>query len=303
MTNKQEIALMNKVIGKPSMPILRAVHVERGCARVTNLDVYLYFKAPEMKRGVYMSDGKHFSYEDMRIDEYLKDDFPAEMNFKSDGGKVKLLASTIHDANLFASRDENRYILNGVYLCKEDKCIVATDGRRLLKISKIEIPLSNSVIIPASTIKFIPKKAELSIEYDHSTKRVKISWKDAGKTYVLISKVVEGNYPNYKQVIPKEEFPHKVIMNKSFEAYFKSLRAGAVKIIVFSKKGMRIEEKKFDYDKPSTLKTNDQIALNPRFILDAMKIGFETFKFKDELTCIQLLKGDREAIIMPLRLK
>jgi len=116
------------------------------------------------------------------------------------------------DKTKFAiSNEETRYFLNGIYLHKKninDKdslSLVATDGHRLAKIDQdfpkglIDIP---GVIIPKKTINELCKllsdsNDEVTINLDPNKIIFYI-----GST-VLISKLIDGNFPEYERVIPK----------------------------------------------------------------------------------------------------
>ena len=105
------------------------------------------------------------------------------------------------------SHDETRYVLNGLLFSFKDKVLklVATDGRRLALIEK-EIPemgnIKRDVIVPMKTIQelnrnlgetgdalFYFKENQLQINLGQTT---------------IISRLIEGEYPNYEQVIPKK---------------------------------------------------------------------------------------------------
>lgn len=129
------------------------------------------------------------------------------------------LLGMLRSVSYAQSTDENRYILNSVYFnfAEGKLTLVATDGRRLALISrdmKVEQEDEGSIILPAKTVSELEKLLAQG-------KVVKISFNDrqvafdievgeessnnglTGSIY-LVSKIVEGSYPNYRQVIPKE---------------------------------------------------------------------------------------------------
>ena len=127
------------------------------------------------------------------------------------------LSAMLRNVAYAQSADETRYILNGVYFNFRDGklSLVATDGRRLAVVAKemdIAGTAAGAIILPAKTV------AELSRLLDKGEK-VKINFNDRRCAFqigtdkdqsglidsvYLYSKVVEGNYPNYQQVVPKE---------------------------------------------------------------------------------------------------
>ena len=116
------------------------------------------------------------------------------------------------------STDENRYILNGVYFnfADEKLTLVATDGRRLgLTGLELEVSEENagSLILPAKTVaeleRLMGKGEKVNIAFNDRQAAFEIGLDEAGDSGLvdhlyLVSKIVEGNYPNYRQVIPKE---------------------------------------------------------------------------------------------------
>ncbi len=105
------------------------------------------------------------------------------------------------------SVDETRYVLNGIlFSFKENKLtLVATDGRRLaLFDSDLEFPHSHErdFIVPTKAVtelqRLLGEEGEMQISVGENL----VSFELNGSQ--LVSKLVEGNYPNYRQVIPGE---------------------------------------------------------------------------------------------------
>ncbi|MEE9272129.1 MAG: DNA polymerase III subunit beta [Robiginitomaculum sp.] len=125
------------------------------------------------------------------------------------------------DKTRFAiSTEETRYYLNGIYFHVDDgklRC-VATDGHRLA-LSEMALPTGAEsipgIIIPRKTI------AEIRRLIDGLSESVKISVSDAKiqfkvGTAVLISKLIDGTFPDYNRVIPKDGDKELIIDNKVF---------------------------------------------------------------------------------------
>ena len=111
-----------------------------------------------------------------------------------------------------ASTDETRYVLNGVMLgFKNDKLIcVATDGRRLAMVEQeVEFPKESEgdLVIPSKTVdelcKTLGDEGPLSIQATENQISFEFASANGGKMLV-VSKLIEGTYPNYKQVIPAQ---------------------------------------------------------------------------------------------------
>lgn len=229
------------------------------------------------------------------------------------------------------SSDENRHTLNGVYFqVNEGKLnLVATDGRRLAMFSK-DLEHSNSsinLIVPAKTVMELQRllgqgdKAtirfnERQIAFDIEVKEGEQATGLTGSVY-LVSKVVDGQYPNYKQVIPKEtgyrvkierELLHECISRASLVTSDKnnSIRLKISKNLLeitgsSPDVGESHESMAIAYEGPDV-----QVAFNPHYLLDPLKALTKDevyFEFNDQFSpgTIKTLESFL-CVIMPLRL-
>lgn len=136
------------------------------------------------------------------------EDFPSFPSLDFDGGRsisagdVDRLASRTAFA---ASTEDTRPILNGVlWEMREDTMqMVATNGHRLARYSiDAEGGGSKDVIVPPKALIqvgriFAPDDA-LTVAFDEK----QIGFR--GETGVVFSRLIEGPYPNYEQVIPRD---------------------------------------------------------------------------------------------------
>ena len=105
-----------------------------------------------------------------------------------------------------ASTDQTRYILNGILLSIKDGNFtsVATDGRRLALVEKIldpgEAPIDGDAVLPIKAVNELQKilEGEGDVVIRISDSRASFEMDNS----VITTKLVEGNYPNYRQVIP-----------------------------------------------------------------------------------------------------
>ena len=122
------------------------------------------------------------------------------------------------------SSDETRYVLNGIFASFHDgkMTLVATDGRRLAMVdSDLEFPASHEtdVIIPTKAVQELQR-----LLGDTGEVIVKLTDNQVSFTIgdsLLASKLIEGNYPNYRQVIPGDALERVVI---SREALLETVR-------------------------------------------------------------------------------
>lgn len=122
----------------------------------------------------------------------------------------------IKETSFAVSDDHNRYFMTGVYFVKEGDIItmVATDGRRLSCETKniMNIPDFQPAIIPVKILSCILKHApeEGNIQIAVIDKSVFVKFGNVEFSSVLI----EGQFPNYKKVIP-ENLEQSIMVNKA----------------------------------------------------------------------------------------
>ncbi|SVB72405.1 uncharacterized protein METZ01_LOCUS225259, partial [marine metagenome] len=157
-------------------------------------------------------------------------DFSGQTTIQMSQPRVKTM---LRRTSFAVSTDENRYVLNGLYLSfKENKLtMVATDGRRLaLAEEEVELPSDNplEVIVPTKAIQELSRLLgdEGDVEIQITENQVSFGQKEKkGVGSLIVSKLVEGAYPNYKQVIPSES-KHRVTLDK--EELFHALRRAEI---------------------------------------------------------------------------
>ncbi len=136
------------------------------------------------------------------------DDFPSLPVFKETREfKVpqSMLSRGFRSTEYAMSLDSSRNVLNGIYTCFQDGklTLVATDGRRLaLYEDELEFPESQqiNVILPCKAVTEIHR-----LLGDEGDVRVSITNTQAAFEFgdtLLVTKLTDGNYPNYRQVIP-----------------------------------------------------------------------------------------------------
>jgi DNA polymerase-3 subunit beta len=228
------------------------------------------------------------------------------------------------------STDETRYILNGVYFNFKDEklSLVATDGRRLALVSKeMDVPAASAgaIILPAKTVgeltRLLDKGEKVKINFNDRRAAFQIGTdKDTSGLIdhvYLYSKVVEGNYPNYQQVIPKETHQRIKLERELFlqcvhrAALVCSEKANSVKIKLSSNLleltaqspdfGEAHESMAIGYSGPDL-----QVAFNPTFLMDPLKALSKDevfFEVKDEVSpgVFKTLESF-VCVIMPVRL-
>lgn len=240
------------------------------------------------------------------------------------------LVSMLRSVAYAESQDETRYILNGVYFNFRDGklSLVATDGRRLALTSKemeISEESAGSIILPAKTVnelnRLLDKGEKVKINFNERRCAFQIaSNKDSSglvDSIYLYSKVVEGNYPNYNQVIPKETHQRIKLERQLFldcihrAALVCSEKSNQVKLRLTSNLleitaqspdfGEAHESMAVNYSGPDL-----QVAFNPGFLMDPLKALTKDeifFEVKDEISPGVFKTLDSfVCVIMPVRL-
>ena len=309
--------------GSVTLPVKRLASIVR---ELPNIDVT--FDGSPNHQVKLSSGGSNF-----RIMGIGREDFPPLPEFGEEKAytlQQDELNSMLKNVSYAQSTDETRYILNGVYFNFRDGKIslVATDGRRLAVVSKeMDVPAESAgaIILPAKTV------SELSRLLDKGEK-VKINFSDRRCAFqiatdkdtsglidnvYLYSKVVEGNYPNYLQVIPKEthqriklerelllECVHRAALVCSEKANSVRIKLSSNLLEITAQSpdfGEAHESMAIGYSGPEL-----QVAFNPAFIMDPLRaltkdeVFFEVkddvspgvFKTLDSFICV----------IMPVRL-
>lgn len=242
------------------------------------------------------------------------------------------LARMLHNVSYAQSTDENRYVLNGVFFNFEAASLrlAATDGRRLAIASeKIDAPEENSgnLILPAKTVseleRLLSYGENLKILFNDRQVAFEVTVGDQGdslglkNSIYLVSKIVEGKYPDYKQVIPKQaeqriklerelmlECVNRaslVISDKQFQVKLK-ISENLLEISGESQEfGESHEAMAIAYEGPEV-----QVAFNPRFLMEPLKALSNDevfFEFKDELSPgVFKTMDDFLCVVMPLRI-
>jgi DNA polymerase-3 subunit beta len=121
---------------------------------------------------------------------------------------VKEFKEMITQTVFAVSDDETRYFMNGVFCEKQENklIMVGTDGRRLAYIEReagSEIKDFTGIIIPPKVLNILLKRAGdegmVSISITDKTIFIKFG------SYNLSSTLIEGQFPNYRRVIPETQ--------------------------------------------------------------------------------------------------
>jgi DNA polymerase-3 subunit beta len=256
------------------------------------------------------------------------EEFPPLPKFKDDkkvGLQQETVRAMLKKTSFAVSTDESRYVLNGIFVSLKDgkMTLVATDGRRLALVDE-EVEISEKsageFIVPAKAInelnRLLQDKGEVELKFGENQASFALK-DDKGFSVLLITKLIEGNYPNYRQVIPgeaKERIPinrEELLQALRRAEIMTSEKANSVKM-TFGKNQLAITANSPEVGEArETLAVNYKgkemaIAFNPRYLIDPLAALSEDEVFIeliDELSPgVLKINGPFLYVVMPMRL-
>jgi DNA polymerase-3 subunit beta len=263
-----------------------------------------------------------------KINGLSADEFPPMPKFKEDK-KVVLPQETVRGmmkkTSFAISTDESRYVLNGIYFSLKDHkmTMVATDGRRLALVDE-EVDIAESshgeFIVPAKTVnelnRLLQDKGELELRYAENQASFNLKH-EKGSAILIVTKLIEGNYPNYRQVIPAETKERVPLVREEFlhalrrAEIMTSEKSNSVKL-AFSKNKLEITANSPEVgEAKESLAVNYKgpemaIAFNPKYMIDPLNAlpNDEVFlELIDELSPgVLKINGPFLYVVMPMRL-
>jgi DNA polymerase-3 subunit beta len=249
-------------------------------------------------------------------------DFEGEPDFEVPGGILKQL---IGQTLFAAARESTRYAFNGVLVVAKNKKLnlVSTDGRRLA-MAKSDLGSSGKLgkdgaqaIVPAKALQLVDKlidDPEEPVQFQMRENQIIVHTSSA----TLTSNLVEGQFPPYEDVIPKDA---DKTMTAATADFLSAIRRAALLTteeskgvrMQFTKKGLQLTSRspesgeaevnfacKFDG-------ADVEIGFNPTFLTEALRV-VDSDEITLELTAPNrpgLLKGGQNFlyVIMPVNLQ
>src|SRR5687768_2957256 len=254
------------------------------------------------------------------------DDFPLVQEAADFGPKFsvpqKTLKHLINQVHFAMAVHDIRYYLNGILFIAEGKSLtlVATDGHRLALAQAnldVEIP-KQEVILPRKTVlelQRLLKEEETPIEMRFAGNQAKFSF--SGMEFV--TKLVEGKFPDYNRVIPKN---HKnqvtlgrapllaslqraaILTSEKFKGVRLSVEPGTLRIASSNAEQEEAkEELEIDYNGDAI-----EIGFNVTYLMDALaNMGQEMVKIElQDTNSSALITVPEQAgfkyVVMPMRI-
>jgi len=304
--------------GAATVPVKKLFGIVR---ELTNLDIDIEV---DEKNVCHIQSGSSF----YKIHGLGADEFPPLPKFKEDK-KVVLSQETVKGmmkkTSFAISTDESRYVLNGIYLSLKDHkmTMVATDGRRLALVDE-EVDVSEKsqgeFIVPAKAVnelnRLLQDKGDVEVRYAENQASFTLKDEKSG-SILIVTKLIEGNYPNYKQVIPGETKERVSLVREEFlhalrrAEIMTSEKSNSVKLS-FGKNKLEITANSPEVGEATkTLAINYKgaemaIAFNPKYMIDPLNAlaNDEVFlELIDELSPgVLKINGPFLYVVMPMRL-
>ena len=271
---------------------------------------------------IHISSGNYKSI----INGVIADDFPELPTINEESSisytiNVEDFKQAVSQTIITASSDSTRPVLTGVYWHSHEGqlYLAATDGYRLSERRLVETSSDVSAIIPVQTLQevlrtIVDDSETVDILFDETQVRFRINEAE------IISRLVDGNFPDYRQLIPPKSEINATVNKQEFvrvtkiAGLFARESGGSVTMTVDADKktvslhSIASEMGENTSELTAEVEGGGQITLNSRYLSEALSVIDDdtiTFSFSGKLSpCIlKSIKNDTNYyhVIMPLK--
>lgn len=275
-----------------------------------------------VNNNIHLKSGNYTSV----INGVIADDFPElpTINEKSSISysiNIEDFKQAVSQTIITASSDSTRPVLTGVYWhsFEGQLYLAATDGYRLSERRLVETTSEVSAIIPVQTLQevlrtIVEDSDTVDILFDETQVRFRINEAE------IISRLVDGNFPDYRQLIPKQSEINAVVNKQEFvrvtkiAGLFARESGGSVTLTVDADKkavslhSIASEMGENTSELTAEVTSSGQITLNSRYLSEALSvIDDETIElsFSGKLSPCILKSTKKDTnyyhVIMPLK--
>src|SRR5690606_12831983 len=220
-----------------------------------------------------------------------------------------ILSTAISKTIFAAGNDDLRPVVSGVFFqfSTESLTFVATDAHKLVKYQRTDVTASQvaEFIMPKKPLNLLKgilagSESEVTIQYNESNAKFIFD------NSILICRLIDGKYPNYEAVIPKEN-PNRLIVSRN------QFLSSARRVSIFSNKSthqvrlkiagaeLNISAEDVDYsNKAEERLTCDyqgddmQIGFNSKFLLEMLN------NLSSEEVSLEMSLPNRAGILTPM---
>lgn len=241
---------------------------------------------------------------------YNGEDYPRSTDV-NEAENFKIAGDIISKAlnkTLFATgNDELRPVMNGVFcqLSSSDIIFVATDAHKLVRYRRTDVNASgiSSFILPKKALSLLKNtlKGDEEVMVSYNESNAVFSYNDA----VLTCRLIDGKYPNYEAVIPKENPNVLTVDRVSFLSAIKRVSIFSNKTthqvqLKISGSELNISAEDLDFSNEANERLTCsyegedlEIGFNSRFLLEMLN-NIETSEIN-----IKMSQPSRAGLIMP----
>ena len=162
------------------------------------------------------------------------DEFPKSVSLESPIKTIvpsNVLATAISKTIFAAGNDDLRPVMSGVFFqfSTDNLTFVATDAHKLVKYTRTDVTADKTAefIMPKKPLNLLKSvlggEEDVTIEYNDANAKFTF------ENFVLICRLIDGKYPNYEAVIPKEN-PNKLTVDRA------SFQNSVRRVSIFSSK-------------------------------------------------------------------
>jgi DNA polymerase-3 subunit beta len=268
----------------------------------------LTFTIDEASLGIEISS----SYGKSKVAGFSADEFPRNPEME-DSSSVNIPSDVISEAihkTIFATgNDDLRPVMSGIFceFSQEGLRFVATDAHKLVRYTRTDSKADkNSTFIipkkPLNLLKGALGNTTSDVQMEFNDTNVKISFDDT----VMIARLIDGKYPNYEAVIPKDN-PNKMLVERT------ALLGSVRRVSIFSNKTthqvrlrisgseLSVSAEDLDFANEATERLtcsyegdDMEIGFNSRFLIDMLN-NLDTSDVQ-----LQLSAPNRAGILVPM---
>ena len=219
------------------------------------------------------------------------DEWPELQEVYNKGIKSDTLFSKINQAVPSASKDSTRKVLQSVLI--ESDAVIATNGKELVKLNCLT-GIKESTPIPVTkflqSASFAKSSGSIAVQEVNGVMQCRLE----SDKWIYTTKCVDGTYPNYRQVIPKNSSGYINLSDNDIEYLKKGIPlldcSDELQSIYLYADHLGVKILSADSESMgNTLNVNSAylglkhvaVSLDRNLILRALRLGFHRFEFMD----------------------
>lgn len=261
-----------------------------------------------------------------KVNCYAVDDFPPVSKFDGEPDitiPAEILKGMLTKTKFAAAREMTRYAINGVFMETKNGVLnlAATDGHRLAHVTKPLDAKDVKGVVPIKAVALIDKLftgSDVLVDLKFESGKVFVCVYNGTEVYSeLAASLIEGTFPPYADVMPKDCDKHATISREKFlsavvRAKLMTNEESKGVRLSFADNKLAITAKTPEYGeaKVETPCQYDadaiEIGFNPGYLIDALKVcSGDTVRFdmSKPTKQVMLIDGAFKYVVMPVNLE